>query len=136
MSYGPASSNLNAYRNVGAYGTVESGDPHKLVQALFATALERIAAARGCMERSEVAQKGENVSKAIGILGALNDALDMEKGGEIAANLRELYDYACRRLAEANAFNDAARLDEVAALVREIKSAWDALPLSGTQPGR
>lgn len=130
MSYG-TSSNLNAYRNVGAYGCVESSDPHRLVQIMFATALERIAAARGCMERGEVAQKGENVSKAIGIVDGLNGALDLEQGGEIAANLRELYNYAGRRLLEANAFNDAARLDEVAALLREIKSAWDALPLAG-----
>jgi len=129
MSYGSPSSNLNAYRNVGAYGSVEVSDPHRLVQVMFATALERIAAARGCMERGQVAEKGENVSKAMGIVGGLNDALDLERGGPIAVNLRELYNYACRRLVEANAFNDVARLDEVAALLREIKSAWDALPL-------
>ena len=93
MSYGSPSSNLNAYRNVGAYGSVEVSDPHRLVQVMFATALERIAAARGCMERGQVAEKGENVSKAMGIVGGLNDALDLERGGPIAVNLRELYNY-------------------------------------------
>ncbi len=134
MSYG-SSSNLGAYyRTVSAHGSVESSDPHRLVQLMFATALERIAAARGCMERGQVAQKGENVSKAISLVGGLNNALDLEQGGEIAANLRELYDYVSRRLLEANALDDAARLDEAATLLREIKSAWDALPLAGNAP--
>lgn len=131
MSYGSSFSNLGAYRSVSAHGSVESSDPHRLVQLLFATALERIAAARGCMERGQVAQKGENVSKAISLVGGLNNALDLERGGEIAANLRELYDYVSRRLLEANAMNDTARLDEAATLLREIKAAWDTLPLAG-----
>ncbi len=33
-----------------------------------------------------------------------------------------------RRLIEANAQSDAQYLDEVASLMREIKSAWDAIP--------
>jgi flagellar protein FliS len=130
MTYGPNSSRLNAYRSVGAIGQVSDADPHRLVQTMFATTLDRIAAARGCMERGQVAEKGENLSKAIGIIGGLDGALDLERGGSIAANLRELYDYASRRLLEANARDDVGALDEVAALIREIKSAWDALPLA------
>jgi len=134
MSYGSSFSNLGAYRTAAAHGSVEASDPHRLIQLMFATALERIAAARGCMERGQVAPKGENVSKAISLVGGLNNALDLEQGGELAANLRELYDYVSRRLLEANALNDLARLDEAATLLREIKSAWDALPLAGNAP--
>ena len=32
-----------------------------------------------------------------------------------------------RRLLEANLHNDGARLDEVAGLLRELKTAWDAI---------
>ena len=32
-----------------------------------------------------------------------------------------------RRLLEANLYNDAGALDEVAGLMREIKEAWDAI---------
>ena len=70
------------------------------------------------------------------LIDNLNASLDLEQGGEIAANLRELYGYACRRLLEANVRNDAAMLDEVAGLLREIKSAWDALPGARVVIGR
>src|SRR5690348_11275837 len=121
-------SSLNAYHSVSAHGRVAASDPRQLIQVMFETALTRIATARGCMERGEVAAKGENISKAIGIVGGLNNSLDLEQGGQIASNLRELYDYATRRLAEANLRNDPRMLDEVSSLLREIKSAWEALP--------
>ena len=120
--------NLNAYRNVNAHSQVAAANPHRLIQVMFETALERIATARGCMERGQVAQKGENVSKAIGLIDSLNTSLDLEQGGQIAANLRELYNYASRRLLEANMHNDPQALDEVSSLLREVKFAWDALP--------
>ncbi len=120
--------NLNAYRTVGAHGQVATADSRRLIAVMFDTALTRLATARGCMERGEVAAKGENISKAIGIIGGLNDSLDLDQGGQIAGNLRELYDYSCRRLVEVNMRNDLRGLDEVVSLMREIKSAWDALP--------
>lgn len=119
--------NLNAYRNVGAYSQVEASTPHRLIQLMLETTQTRIATARGCMERGQVAAKGENISKAIGLIDGLNVSLDLEQGGEIATNLREIYTYASRRLVEANLRNDPQLLDEVASLMREIKSAWDAV---------
>jgi flagellar secretion chaperone FliS len=124
MSY----ASLNAYRAVGAHSQVAAADSRQLIAVMFETALTRLATARGCMERGEVAAKGENIGKAIGIIGGLNESLDLQQGGQIANNLRELYDYSCRRLTEANLRNDTQGLDEISSLLREIKSAWDALP--------
>src|SRR5690606_32243062 len=116
MSY----ASLNAYRSVSAHSQVAAADSRQLIQVMFDTVLSRIATARGCMERGEVSAKGENISKAIGIVGGLNDSLDMQQGGQIAVNLRELYDYSSRRLTEANLRNDPKMLEEVASLLREI----------------
>lgn len=124
MSY----ASLNAYRAVSAHSQVAAADPQQLIRVMFDTVLVRIASARGCMERGEIAAKGENISKAIGIIGGLNNCLDLEQGGQIASNLRELYDYSARRLTEANLRNDPRILEEVSSLLREVKSAWDALP--------
>jgi flagellar protein FliS len=52
----------------------------------------------------------------------------METGGEIAANLEDLYTYMTRRLIDASAQNDADALGEVIDLLLEIKGAWDAMP--------
>jgi flagellar protein FliS len=91
-------------------------------------ALDKIAIARGHMERKEYEPKGRNISWAISIVNGLRGSLDLQAGGEIAANLDSLYDYMVRRLTESNLTNDQAILGEVSSLLREIKSAWDAMP--------
>lgn len=116
-----------AYRNIAAHGQVAAADPKQLIALLLAGAIDRITEARGHLERGNVARKGEVLGRALAIIGELNGSLNLEKGGEIAANLRGLYDYAGRRLIEANLHNDSGMLDEIAGLLREIKSGWDAI---------
>ena len=64
---------------------------------------------------------------AIGIIGGLREALDSERGGELAGNLDRLYEYMIARLVEANTSNDTSLLDEVSALLLEVKSGWDGI---------
>jgi len=118
---------LNQYRN-GVLAEVNEANPHRLIQMLFEGALERIVTARGAMLQGDVSNKGERISRAIDIIEGLRAHLDMEKGGEVAANLESLYEYMARRLTEANLRNDVAMLDEVANLLREVKAGWDAIP--------
>jgi flagellar protein FliS len=119
---------LNQYKRVGVGASVEDATPHRLIQMLMEGALARIAAAQGHMGRGEVGPKGENVSLAISIIGGLQGCLDLERGGEVAANLDGLYDYMARRLLEGNAENDPAKLSEVHHLLAEVKAGWDAIP--------
>jgi flagellar protein FliS len=126
MSVG-AESALKKYQTVGAHASVAAADPYRLVQLMLDNVLQRIAAARGSLERNEVARKGEQVSKAIAVIGALNGSLNLEAGGEVAANLRTLYDYCCVRLTQANARNDVAGFEEVTRIMRTIKDGWDGI---------
>jgi len=61
------------------------------------------------------------------LIGQLDATLDMEKGGQIAQNLHNLYLYMLGRLTTANATNDAQIVSEVSELVRKIKSGWDGI---------
>jgi flagellar secretion chaperone FliS len=134
-----ASTALEAYKAIKTQAAViDEASPHQLVTLLFDGALERIAEAKGAIERIEqagdglvadqVAAKGEAIGKAIAILDSLRVTLDHEQGGELAGNLSGLYDYMTRRLLEANATKDVAMLAEVAGLVKEIKIAWSQVP--------
>ncbi|MFO1372900.1 MAG: flagellar export chaperone FliS [Candidatus Competibacteraceae bacterium] len=125
----PNSSNnaLRQYQQVNVHSATAYASPHRLIQMLMEGALERIAVAKGCIQRQDIAAKGEQIGKAVDIIGGLREGLNQEAGGDIAANLDALYDYMQRRLVEANLRSDAAMLDEVADLLRPIKEAWDAI---------
>jgi flagellar protein FliS len=118
---------LKQYQAVNTHVQAVDASPHRLIQMLMEGGLTRIAQARGAMERQQTAMKGELIGKAIGIIGGLRAGLNLEAGGEVAANLDSLYEYMANRLFEANVQNDMAPLDEVAGLLRNVKSGWDVI---------
>jgi flagellar protein FliS len=121
-------SSVAAYRSVAAHGGVAASDPHRLVLILMDGALERIAAAGGAMGAGATEAKARFIQKAVAIIEELRASLNMEAGGTIAANLADLYDYSIRQLTRANLENRPELLDEVAALLREIRGAWMQIP--------
>jgi flagellar protein FliS len=123
-----AVSAMKQYQQVSVHSGIMDASPHRLVQMLMEGALEKIALAKGNMANREIANKGENISKAIAIIGGLQSSLNKEAGGEIAENLGNLYDYMSHRLVIANLRNDESILDEIAGLMVEIKMGWDGIP--------
>lgn len=119
---------LDQYKSVGVQSGLTDATPHQMIVKLLDGALDRIASAKGAFERNEVARKGELVGSAIAIIDGMRASLDYEAGGEIAANLGSLYDYMERQLLGANTAADVSKLDEVSALLREIKAGWDSIP--------
>lgn len=118
---------LRQYQHVNTHAQAVEATPHRLIQMLMEGGLTRIAQARGAMDRQQTALKGELIGKAIGIIGGLRNGLDLNAGGELAANLDSLYEYMVSRLLEANLKNVPEPLDEVAELLRNVKSGWDAI---------
>jgi flagellar protein FliS len=123
-----ASAAMQQYRQNYIHGGAESASPHRLVQMLMEGALEKIRDSKGYMAQNNVAKKGETISWAISIIDGLRSCLNVELGGEFASNLSALYSYMENRLLEANVKNDPAMLDEVAQLMIQVKSGWDAIP--------
>jgi flagellar protein FliS len=126
------------YRAVNSHGLVADASPARLVQIMFEQILSQLAMAQGCMERikdnrplNEVVAKGKALGKAIRLINQLNSTLDMERGREIAANLRDLYLYMLNRLTLANVTSDGRLVAEVAALVHQVKAGWDQLVTDG-----
>jgi flagellar protein FliS len=118
---------LAQYQQVNTQAGVEGASPHRLIQMLMEGVLQRLAEAKGAMQRQRLADKGEAIGKAITILGGLDNSLNKDVGGEMAASLDDLYEYMQRRLLEANLQNDETIIDEVAALMKTIKSGWDGI---------
>ena len=118
---------MKQYQSVNTNAQLVDARPHRLIQMLMEGGLARMAQARGAMERGDVALKGMLIGKAVDIVGGLREALNQEAGGEVAANLDNLYAYMTARLLEANLKNDQTLLDEVAELLREVKAGWDGI---------
>lgn len=118
---------MQQYQRVNLQSAVFEASPHRLIQMLMHGGLERIAQAKGAIERNQAAERGELIGKAISIVGGLREPLDHSVGGELSQNLDMLYEYIIQRLIEANRDADVAKLDEVAGLLREVKSGWDAI---------
>lgn len=125
MSKHKSNQPLGHYSTVSAYGAAEADNGLQLILSMMSGAQDRIASARGHLERGETQQKGEQLGKAIALIDGLRGALNHDAGAEIAGSLDALYDYMTRRLAEANAQSAVAPLDEVSGLLGEIREAWE-----------
>lgn len=135
MAAFPGNSSLAAYRSVAAHSGVAAADPHRLIVMLMDGALEHIGSARGAMEHGDLSSRNRLIHRAVEITQELRASLNLDAGGQIAANLADLYDYMGRQLVRANMENRAELLEEVANLLREIRSAWIQIPAQlGAKP--
>ena len=115
----------SAYQRINVETSMHTIDQHQLVSLLLDGLLQAVATARGALVRGDVQTKCGSIAKAVRILEeGLLTALDREAGGEVASNLEAVYDYALRRLIQANARNDEAMLQEVSRLIEPIVQAW------------
>lgn len=121
---------INAYRKGNLKQDVANADPHKLTLMLLQGALDRIAYAKGAMERKEFDVKADFISKASAIIMHLRDTLDIDVGGEVAENMFALYNYMIERLSDAHINNNLNILDEVSSLLTPIRDAWVQIPES------
>jgi len=123
--FGTPKRGVGAYATVGLETGVAAASPHKLVVMLYDGVIVALLSAINNIKASNIAAKGAALSKAITIIdNGLRAALDKKAGGEIAENLDALYDYMSRRLLQANIRNDIAIVEEVHALLADLREAW------------
>jgi flagellar protein FliS len=79
------------------------------------------------IEKSNIKEKIQNISKAIDIITTLRLGLDFEKGGEIAQNLEEIYSFCLKEIQLANLKNDKKKLEDVINILNTLKSGWEEL---------
>lgn len=108
-------------------------DRYQVIQALMSGAVEKLVMAKVSIERDNLEAKAEHISKASAIIDSLRSCLDFSVGGEIAENLYALYSYMIERLIDASVKNDPLIVEEVSTLIKEIKSAWDEIPIDVRQ---
>lgn len=120
MSAGVAERGLDTYRRT----AVQSSSPVQLVVMLYDGALRFCADARGAILRRDVAAKGKALSKAIAIVGELQGTLDLERGGEVAVSLHQLYSFLTDRLISASFTQSVEPLDQAVRVLTNLREGW------------
>lgn len=69
----------------------------------------------------------DNILRAQDIVRELDFSLNVEAGGELAVQLRRLYDYFDRTLLEANLRKDPTGIAEVIKRITVLRDAWETM---------
>ena len=99
----------------------------QLVVMLYDGAINFLKQSIADLEQGDYASKGIRIAKATDIIIELNTVLDMDKGGQIAQNLRSLYNFMHHHLSEANLKKDATMVQDVINLLEELKQGWQTI---------
>lgn len=117
-----------AYKRVGTQTSVEGANPHQLICMLYEGLLQALRVAHAATMRGEFEAKGKEIGKAVRILDeGLKAVLNDAAGGELATNLRGVYNYSISRLTRANIHNDAPMIQEVIELIVPVYEAWKSI---------
>jgi len=127
---------IATYQQMEIESDVRGADPHRLIVLLFDGAESALRQAQMHLATNNIEGKSESLTKAIEIiLDGLSASLNLEEGGELANNLRALYNYMVSRLIHANIHKDATAISEVQTLLGEISGAWREMGQNIRQPG-
>jgi len=114
---------LHAYRKT----EVQSRTPLELVVMLYDGALRFIGVAKDAIGRGDIRGRSEAISRALAIISELQSTLDIERGGDMAASLDDMYRYITQCVVQATVKNDAAPLDEARRLLETLRDGWQQI---------
>ena len=99
----------------------------RLVILLYDGAIGALNKALAAFEAGDLQTRCEAINMTMDIIVQLHDALDLEQGGHVAANLDNLYRFMITRLARANLTNDPQPVHDVLYLIEPLYDAWRRL---------
>ncbi len=109
---------------------VYTANPVRLIIMLYERAIVALENALDIMNKEnpsleEIKTKLEELSKANDILIALDSTLDMEKGGEIAKNLHEIYTALSNDIVRLSLKDDVEIVKKMIKVLMDLKESWE-----------
>ncbi|WP_027252366.1 flagellar export chaperone FliS [Photobacterium halotolerans] len=118
-------SGFDSYQSVDLDAQAASANPHQLVIMLIDGLLDEVVRVKGHIESRRLEAKGKGISKCMNILIGLDSALDVEAGGELAANLHDLYEFCISELFKASSQNKVEHLETVENVMTNVREGWE-----------
>lgn len=98
--------------------------PKKLVILLYEGAIKNLKLAELSAAEKKIEATGTALIKAQDIIRELMSTLDFEKGGEVAENLNQLYDYLMTELIKANVSKQPEDIKKSRVMLEELRDTW------------
>ena len=125
--------NLRAYQKTTVNAEISVADPYYVTKLLYQGLFERLAQAKGAIERGDLALKAKKLSTATAILENLRSTLDFSQRKSIAQGLYDIYSYMIDQVAEASLNLMTQPIDNAIRALMPIKKAWDSIPVTAQQ---
>lgn len=118
----------SAYSSSSLESQIAGATPHQLIALLFDGAINAMRRAEIYFQSGNTARRGEMISRAINIIdNGLRTGLNHEIGGQIAADLEQLYEYVSRSLLTLNLNKDPQPLPHLIQLMSDLAQTWKAI---------
>ena len=108
---------------------LSAASPAKKVAMLIDRAIQALNEAIRAIDRGDIQGRWTANNQAGTIIETLWLTLDLEKGGEIAANLDRLYSFMLQHLTQVDLRNDPKPAVEVITLLEPMRRSWHELAL-------
>ncbi len=106
---------------------VESATPAGLVGMLYEGVVTCLRLAMEAAQRNDIPRRVEHANRALDIIAYLRATLDGERGGQVAATLRQFYAVAATRIFDAGVKNSPAMFAELETQFAGLREAWRAV---------
>ena len=116
-----------AYQNAERQALEETNDPHLIIMTMLDALVKSMQIFVDNIDLQNGGNhemKSKHFSRAISIIYALQSSLDFEKGGDIANNLFQLYEYARLKLIEDLGKGVANGTPQALEVIASITDAW------------
>jgi len=100
-----------------------NSSPAERVVLLYDGAIRFMMITRQAIEANDIQKRFDNSQKARNVIQHLLETLDMEKGGEIAENLSNIYNYLLRQFLEVDK-NSLEAVDEILKHLKILRESW------------
>ena len=97
---------------------------HHLIVMLYDQAIRFLRHAIDDIQQGGYAGQARNIRKTEGIIDELNSLIDMDAGGDVAENLRGIYNLMIQQLEQANNSSDVHLIYEVISQLEELNESW------------
>ena len=115
---------MNNYLNKYKKTSIESASKEQLLLLMYEGAIKYVKKAIIAIDEKDIAGRGQNIGFAFDIIMELNNTLDHKVGGEIAANLEQLYHWMTNQLTQANISANKKGLEDVLKVLNTLYDGW------------